>query len=89
MIRILIHRRSLTPWQLVITLIASRRVSVIMIVPLIILVVPLIIRVTTLEIGIAILPLVLVMVKVDTVTVLVRWLDLFLIRAHFRGCAVF
>lgn len=55
-ILVLIHWRSLVPWWLVITLIVSRRVSVVLIVPLIVLIIPLTIRVTTLEIGIAILP---------------------------------
>ena len=65
-------------WWLVITLIIFRRVSVVLIVPLIVLIIPLIIPVTTLEIGIAILPLVLVLVKSNTSTLLVQSVDLFL-----------
>ena len=55
-ILVLIHWRPLVSWWLVITLIISRRVSVVLIVPLIVLIISLIIRVTTLEVGIAILP---------------------------------
>ena len=86
-ILVLIHWRPLVSWWLVITLIISRRVSVVLIVPLIVLIIPLIIRVTTLKIGIAILPWVLVLVKADTGTLLVWSVDLFLIQADFRGRA--
>ena len=85
-ILVLIHRGPLVPWRLVIALVISWRVSVIL---LVILVIPLITWVTPLEIGITILSLTLVLVKANTVVFLVGSVNLFMIRAHFRGCAVF